>query len=89
MASWKLILDNQSSFVRAISGQQGEILASITKLQGMWRVRIRHNGVAQISKMFSRKGDATKWPTKMGHKDLKMIQRYTHLREEDLAKKLR
>ena len=130
-------------------------MASISKSQGMWRVRIRHKRRSDISKVFARKGDATQWaiqteealqlgllspdqdctlvellhryavevtPRKRsfgredlhfhdlrheatsrffelglnvvevaaitGHKDLKMLQRYTHLRAEDLARKL-
>ena len=81
-------------------------MASISKSQGMWRVRIRHKEGPQISRVFVRKGDATRWAARTeralqlglnvvevaaisGHKDLKMLQRYTHLRAEDLARKLR
>ena len=36
-------------------------MASISKSQGMWRVRIRHKRRSDISKVFARKGDATQW----------------------------
>ena len=40
-------------------------MASISKSQGMWRVRIRHKKGPQLSKVFARKGDASTWATKM------------------------
>ena len=36
-------------------------MASISKSQGMWRVRIRHKEEPQISRVFVRKGDAIHW----------------------------
>ena len=36
-------------------------MASISKSQGMWRVRIRHKETPQLSRVFDRKGDATQW----------------------------
>ena len=38
-------------------------MASISKSQGMWRVRIRHKETPQLSRVFVRKGDATQWAT--------------------------
>ena len=72
---------------------------SITALRGLWGRSIRKTGLQDLhfhdlrheatSRFFELGLNVVEVAAITGHKDLKMLQRYTHLRAEDLARKLR
>jgi len=71
---------------------------SATALRGLWSRAIRRAGLDDLrfhdlrheatSRFFEKGLNVMEVATITGHKDLRMLQRYTHLRAEDLAKKL-
>jgi integrase len=78
-------------------------MATIRRRSGGYNVQIRKQGYSSITKTFSSITTARKWATSRlfekglnpvevatitGHKDPRMLMRYTHLRAEHLAQKL-
>ena len=71
---------------------------SITALRGLWNRACKRAGIIDLhfhdlrheatSRFFEKGLNVMEVATITGHKDLRMLQRYTHLRAEDLAKKL-
>ena len=71
---------------------------SITALRGLWNRACKRAGITDLhfhdlrheatSRFFEKGLNVMEVATITGHKDLRMLQRYTHLRAEDLAKKL-
>ena len=71
---------------------------SNTSLRGLWNRACRRAGITDLhfhdlrheatSRFFEKGLNVMEVATITGHKDLRMLQRYTHLRAEDLAKKL-
>ena len=71
---------------------------SITALRGLWNRACDRAGITDLhfhdlrheatSRFFEKGLNVMEVATITGHKDLRMLQRYTHLRAEDLAKKL-
>ena len=71
---------------------------SATALRGLWSRAIRRAGLIDLrfhdlrheatSRFFEKGLNVMEVAAITGHKDLRMLQRYTHLRAEDLAKKL-
>jgi len=67
-------------------------------LRGLWNRACRRAGITDLhfhdlrheatSRFFEKGLNVMEVATITGHKDLRMLQRYTHLRAEDLAKKL-
>jgi integrase len=67
-------------------------------LRGLWNRACRRAGITGLhfhdlrheatSRFFEKGLNVIEVATITGHKDLRMLQRYTHLRAEDLAKKL-
>jgi integrase len=67
-------------------------------LRGLWNRASRRAGITNLhfhdlrheatSRFFEKGLNVMEVATITGHKDLRMLQRYTHLRAEDLAKKL-
>ena len=70
----------------------------ISALRGLWNRACRRAGITDLhfhdlrheatSRFFEKGLNVMEVATITGHKDLRMLQRYTHLRAEDLAKKL-
>jgi len=68
-------------------------------LKGLWRRATRRVGIDDrhfhdlrheaTSRFFEKGLNVMEVATITGHKDLRMLQRYTHLKAEDLAVKLR
>ena len=79
-----------------ISGKVFPITAAA--LRGLWNRACRRAGITGLhfhdlrheatSRFFEKGLNVIEVATITGHKDLRMLQRYTHLRAEDLAKKL-
>ena len=78
-----------------------KIMASFTKRNGKWRARIRRSGLPPITKSFPTKALALQWsqrvecepekfldPPPLNWSTAYELQRYTHIRAEDLALKL-
>ena len=71
---------------------------SNTSLRGLWNRACKRAGIMDLhfhdlrheatSRFFEKGLNVMEVATITGHKDLRMLQRYTHLRAEDLAKKL-
>ena len=71
---------------------------SATALRGLWSRAIRRAGLIDLrfhdlrheatSRFYEKGLNVMEVAAITGHKDLRMLQRYTHLRAEDLAKKL-
>ena len=71
---------------------------SETALRGQWRRTIKKAGIKNLrlhdlrheatSRFFEKGLNIMEVSTITGHKDLKMLKRYTHLKAEDLALKL-
>ena len=71
---------------------------SIDALRGLWNRACKRAGITDLhfhdlrheatSRFFEKGLNVMEVATITGHKDLRMLQRYTHLRAEDLAKKL-
>jgi len=71
---------------------------SNTSLRGLWNRACKRAGITDLhfhdlrheatSRFFEKGLNVMEVATITGHKDLRMLQRYTHLRAEDLAKKL-
>ena len=90
-------LDELQALPRDISGLVFPILISAPK--GPWDRSIRKANLQDLhfhdlrheatSRFFELGLNVVEVAAITGHKDLKMLQRYTHLRAEDLAKKLR
>ena len=67
-------------------------------LKGLWRRAIRRAGIEGLhfhdlrheatSRFFEKGLNVMEVATITGHKDLRMLQRYTHLKAENLARKL-
>ena len=67
-------------------------------LRGLWRRACKRAGIADLrfhdlrheatSRFFEKGLNVMEVAAIMGHKDLRMLQRYANLRAEDLAKKL-
>ena len=79
-----------------LSGQVFPV--SMTALRGLWIRACRRTGIKDLhfhdlrheatSRFFEKELNVMEVGAITGHKDLRMIQRYTHLRAEDLAVKL-
>jgi integrase len=79
-----------------ISGKVFPLTAA--SLRGLWNRACRRAGITDLhfhdlrheatSRFFEKGLNVMEVATITGHKDLRMLQRYTHLRAEDLAKKL-
>ena len=79
-----------------ISGKVFPLTAAA--LRGLWNRACRRKGITDLhfhdlrheapSRFFEKGLNVMEVATITGHKDLRMLQRYTHLRAEDLAKKL-
>ena len=71
---------------------------TVASLRGLWNRACRRAGITDLhfhdlrheatSRFFEKGLNVMEVATITGHKDLRMLQRYTHLRAEDLAKKL-
>jgi integrase len=71
---------------------------TFSSLRGLWNRVRRRAGISGLnfqdlrheatSRFFEKGLNVMEVATITGHKDLRMLQRYTHLRAEDLAKKL-
>ena len=59
-------------------------MASIHKSFGKWRVQIRRKGFPTLTEHF----DTMEVSHIIGHKDLKMLKRYTHLKPINIANKI-
>jgi integrase len=81
---------------RDISGRVFPLKA--VALRGLWRRTCKRAGIENLhfhdlrheatSRFFEKGLNVMEVASITGHKDLRMLQRYTHLRAEDLAKKL-
>ena len=73
-------------------------MATVASLRGLWNRACRRADITDLhfhdlrheatSRFFEKGLNVMEVATITGHKDLRMLQRYTHLRAEDLAKKL-
>ena len=89
-------LDEVQALPRDISGVVFPI--SISALRGLWDRSLRQADIQDLhfhdlrheatSRFFELGLNVVEVAAITGHKDLKMLQRYTHLRAEDLARKL-
>ena len=81
---------------RSLDGRVFPLTA--TALRGLWSRAIKRAGLSDLrfhdlrheatSRFFEKGLNVMEVAAITGHKDLRMLQRYTHLRAEDLAKKL-
>jgi len=64
-------------------------MAGFRKRKGRWQVQVRRKGSPSISRFFERGLSVAEVALISGHKDVRQLFRYTHLRAEYVAKKLR